>query len=236
MAKNILPGTFLSPVLIKHQVPGHWRVYSPTPAIYTSMRANELPTMPVIIMVMGNPTDTDPQLEFLVSLPSRNDLETLKSNIDEDLERLRFCPFSGEEEGERDLFLGEEPFADLELDLLKENQALRSRQLWLCPISQIKKAWVFPMLRCPCCLGTEKTEDRDQAHLFHLARCDGGHAGSLAQNKSLGGKDGVSEREAIQLGLKVFHLFFISYTLMKEESARTRYWQASGTWALPVLP
>lgn len=38
---------------------------------------------------------------------------------DEDLERLRFCPPSGEEEGERDLFWGEEPFPDLELDLLE---------------------------------------------------------------------------------------------------------------------
>lgn len=37
---------------------------------------------------------------------------------DEDLERLRFCLPSGEEEGERDLFWGEEPFPDLELDLL----------------------------------------------------------------------------------------------------------------------
>lgn len=33
MAKNTLPGTLLSPVLMKHQVPGHWRVYSPTPAM-----------------------------------------------------------------------------------------------------------------------------------------------------------------------------------------------------------
>ncbi|CAB1428440.1 unnamed protein product [Pleuronectes platessa] len=32
---------------------------------------------------------------------------------------------------------------------------------------------VFSMVRCPCCLGTEKTEDRDQTHLVHLARCDG---------------------------------------------------------------
>lgn len=38
---------------------------------------------------------------------------------DEDLERLRFCFPSGEEEGERDLFWGEEPFPDLELDLLE---------------------------------------------------------------------------------------------------------------------
>lgn len=46
------------------------------------------------------------------------DLERLRFlSPDEDLERLRFCPLSGEEEGERDLFRGEEPFPDLELDL-----------------------------------------------------------------------------------------------------------------------
>lgn len=39
---------------------------------------------------------------------------------DEDLERLRFWLLSGEEEGERDLFPGEEPLPDLELDLLGE--------------------------------------------------------------------------------------------------------------------
>lgn len=39
---------------------------------------------------------------------------------DEDLERLCFVLLSGEEEGERDLFWGEEPFPDLELDLLEE--------------------------------------------------------------------------------------------------------------------
>ena len=38
---------------------------------------------------------------------------------DEDLERLRFPLLSGEEEGECDLFRGEEPFPDLELDLLE---------------------------------------------------------------------------------------------------------------------
>lgn len=32
-------------------------------------------------MVIGKPTDTDPQLEFLVPLPSRNDLETLALSI-----------------------------------------------------------------------------------------------------------------------------------------------------------
>lgn len=36
---------------------------------------------------------------------------------------------------------------------------------------------VFSMLRCPRCFGTEKTEDRDQTHLVHLAGRDGGHAG-----------------------------------------------------------
>lgn len=47
------------------------------------------------------------------------DLERLRFlPPDEDLERLRFCLPSGEEEGERDLFWGEEPFPDLELDLL----------------------------------------------------------------------------------------------------------------------
>lgn len=39
MAKNILPGTALSPVLIKHQVPGHWRVYFPTPTIGSSAKS-----------------------------------------------------------------------------------------------------------------------------------------------------------------------------------------------------
>eukprot|EP00064_Thunnus_orientalis_P006220 superscaffoldBa00000639_g6236 len=71
---------------------------------------------------------------------------------------------------------------------------------------------VFSMLRCSCCLGTEKTEDRDQTHLVHLAHCDGGHAG---KHKSLGVTDGVAEREGNQLSLKVFHLFFILGRLLQ---------------------
>lgn len=55
------------------------------------------------------------------NLSDERDLERLRFlPPDEDLERLRFCPLSGEEEGERDLFWGEEPFPDLELDLLEE--------------------------------------------------------------------------------------------------------------------
>lgn len=68
---------------------------------------------------------------------------------------------------------------------------------------------VFSMLRCPRCLGTGKTEDRDHTHLVHLARCDGGHAGKH-QTKAPGVTDGVAEWEGNQLCLKVFHLFFIS--------------------------
>lgn len=55
------------------------------------------------------------------NLSDERDLERLRFlPPDEDLERLRFCLLSGEEEGERDLFRGEEPFPDLELDLLGE--------------------------------------------------------------------------------------------------------------------
>lgn len=55
------------------------------------------------------------------NLSDERDLERrLFLPSDEDLERLRFCLLSGEEEGERDLFCGEEPFPDLELDLLEE--------------------------------------------------------------------------------------------------------------------
>lgn len=55
------------------------------------------------------------------NLSDERDLERLRFlPPDEDLERLRFCLLSGEEEGERDLFRGEEPFPDLELDLLEE--------------------------------------------------------------------------------------------------------------------
>lgn len=68
---------------------------------------------------------------------------------------------------------------------------------------------VFSMLRCPRCLGTGKTEDRDHTHLVHLARCDGGHAGKH-QTKAPRVTDGVAEWEGNQLCLKVFHLFFIS--------------------------
>ncbi|KAJ3599510.1 hypothetical protein NHX12_033470 [Muraenolepis orangiensis] len=154
MEKNMFPGTSLSPVLMKHQVPGHWRVYLPTPAmgskakiktrhhmiarvnlvtlvfmwleyqcgfvmamalsiaitlamkreqrpkvvIHTPknahnlldgsmfshfmsawMRARELPTMPVTIIVMGNPTDTDLQESLFVPfMSSRNCLETFE--------------------------------------------------------------------------------------------------------------------------------------------------------------
>lgn len=54
------------------------------------------------------------------NLSDERDLERLRFlSPDEDLERLRFCPLSGEEEGERDLFRVEEPFPDLELDLLE---------------------------------------------------------------------------------------------------------------------
>lgn len=49
--------------------------------IYTRMRANVLPTMPVIIMVMGKPTDPDRPHEFSVTLHSRSDLETLAPGI-----------------------------------------------------------------------------------------------------------------------------------------------------------
>lgn len=55
------------------------------------------------------------------NLSDECDLERLRFlPPDEDLERLRFCLLSGEEDGERDLFWGEEPFPDLELDLLEE--------------------------------------------------------------------------------------------------------------------
>lgn len=55
------------------------------------------------------------------NLSDERDLERLRFlPPDDDLERLRFCLLSGEEEGERDLFRGEEPFPDLELDLLEE--------------------------------------------------------------------------------------------------------------------
>lgn len=55
------------------------------------------------------------------NLSDERDLERLRFlPPDEDLERLRFCLLSGEEEGERDLLRGEEPFPDLELDLLEE--------------------------------------------------------------------------------------------------------------------
>lgn len=54
------------------------------------------------------------------NLSDDRDLERFRFlPADEDLERLRFCLLSSEEEGERDLFLGEEPFPDLELDLLE---------------------------------------------------------------------------------------------------------------------
>lgn len=33
VAKNVFPVTSLSPVLMKHQVPGHCKVYFPTPAM-----------------------------------------------------------------------------------------------------------------------------------------------------------------------------------------------------------
>lgn len=62
-----------------------------------------------IVVFHRNPNLSDEcDLERLLFLPP-----------DEDLERLRFCLLSGEEEGERDLFWGEEPFPDLELDLLE---------------------------------------------------------------------------------------------------------------------
>ena len=62
-----------------------------------------------IVVFHRNPNLSDERdLERLLFLPP-----------DEDLERLRFCLLSGEEEGERDLFRGEEPFPDLELDLLE---------------------------------------------------------------------------------------------------------------------
>lgn len=55
------------------------------------------------------------------NLSDERDLERFRFlSPDEDLERLRFCPLSGEEEGEGDFFRGEEPFPDLELDLLEE--------------------------------------------------------------------------------------------------------------------
>lgn len=38
--------------------------------MYARVRASVLPTMPVTIMVMGNPTDTEPQPEVLEALPS----------------------------------------------------------------------------------------------------------------------------------------------------------------------
>lgn len=40
MAKNTLPGASLFPVLMKHQVPGHWFVYSPIPAIGSREKRN----------------------------------------------------------------------------------------------------------------------------------------------------------------------------------------------------
>ena len=50
------------------------------------------------------------------NLSDDRDLERLFFlSPDEDLERLRFFSLSGEEEGERVLFLGEEAFPDLEL-------------------------------------------------------------------------------------------------------------------------
>lgn len=59
-----------------------------------------------IVVFHRNPNLSDERdLERLLFLPP-----------DEDLERLRFCVRSGEEEGERDLFWGEEPFPDLELE------------------------------------------------------------------------------------------------------------------------
>lgn len=55
------------------------------------------------------------------NLSDERDLERLRFlPPDDDLERLRFCLLSGEEEGERDLFRGEEPFPDLELDLERD--------------------------------------------------------------------------------------------------------------------
>lgn len=55
------------------------------------------------------------------NLSDECDLERLRFlPPDEDLERLRFRVLSGEEDGVRDLLWGEEPFPDLELDLLEE--------------------------------------------------------------------------------------------------------------------
>lgn len=69
-----------------------------------------LTTISAIVVFHRNPNLSDERdLERLRFLPP-----------DEDLERLRFCLLSGEEDGERDLFWGEEPFPDLELDLLEE--------------------------------------------------------------------------------------------------------------------
>ncbi|KAF0042066.1 hypothetical protein F2P81_005598 [Scophthalmus maximus] len=70
----------------------------------------------------GPPAGSGPALQGRnPNLSDERDLERLRFlPPDEDLERLRFCPPSGEEEGERDLFWGEEPFPDLELDLLEE--------------------------------------------------------------------------------------------------------------------
>ena len=62
-----------------------------------------------------------------------------------------------------------------------------------------------PGASVPGCLGTEKTEDRDQSHLVHLAVMEAMEESSPAQKKSLGVTHGGGG-----LSLKVFHLFLIS--------------------------
>lgn len=52
VAKNILPGTSVSPVLMKHQVPGHWRVYFPTPRMGSSAKSSTRHQMPAKVYLV----------------------------------------------------------------------------------------------------------------------------------------------------------------------------------------
>lgn len=88
-----------------------FRVHLNSFYITPKKKANKwLITISAIVVFHRNPNLSDEwDRERLLFLPP-----------DEDLERLRFCRPSGEEEADRDLFRGEEPFPDLELDLLEE--------------------------------------------------------------------------------------------------------------------
>lgn len=59
----------------------------------------------------------------------------------------------------------------------------------------------------PHCLGTAKTEDREQTHLVHLAGCDGGHAGKKRRSHPVARSDRWSCRSARPQSVSiVFHL------------------------------